>query len=224
MDVREIKDLTLDLARTGDRIEQIFQERRDASATLFRELLSAPNRGGPGPLVLRATAVPMTLQNIPEITSRQELWWRGNAFTMMIGSEKYPCGYPATEFNDLPRVRLRSLVADSSSHEGGGSRRLLRGDGLVEFSLVHPKRAPLQRGTVHRMYIGWLMSVVVGILAQINRLREDLAWDAVEFGLELEIHGPEPLTVRWTDTGHSEPRTIHSRLPLLFPQYSPNRI
>src|SRR4029450_2977427 len=35
MDVREIKDLTLDLARTGDRIEQVFQERRDAAATIF---------------------------------------------------------------------------------------------------------------------------------------------------------------------------------------------
>jgi predicted HTH transcriptional regulator len=70
MDVREIKDLTLDLARTGDRIEQIFQERRETAATMFHELMSAPDTGGPGPLLLRATGVPMTLQSIPDITSR----------------------------------------------------------------------------------------------------------------------------------------------------------
>jgi len=218
MDVREIKDLTLDLARTGDRIEQVFQERRDAAATIFRPLMSAPDKGGPGPLILRSTGVPMTIQSIPDITSRHELWWIGKAFTMMRGNVKYRCDYPAREFSGLPLVRLRSLVADSF---GRGSRRLVRGDGLVEFSLVLPKREPWQGGEKdHRMYITWLMSVLVGTLAQINKLREKLAWDAVEFGLELEIQSPEPLAVRWDDHGFSEVRTIYSRLPLLLPQYS----
>src|SRR5262245_33534096 len=43
MDVREIKDLTLDLARTGDRVEQIFQERRAVATTKFRQMIDAPH-------------------------------------------------------------------------------------------------------------------------------------------------------------------------------------
>jgi Putative DNA-binding domain len=215
MDVREIKDLTLELARTGDRIEQVFQERRDAAASIFRQLMLGPDKGGPGPLVLRSTGVPVTIQSIPDITSRHELWWIGKSFSIMRGNVKYECDYPAREFSDLPRVRLRSLVTDSS---GRGSRRLVRGDGLVEFLLVLSKHPPRQGGTTdHRVYIGWLMGVLVATLVQINKLR--LAWDAVEFGLELEIRSPEPLSVRWDD-GFSKGRTIESRLPLLLPQYS----
>jgi len=219
MDVREIKDLTLDLARTGDRIEQVFQERRDAAATIFRRLMSAQDKGGPGPLILRSTGVPMTIQSIPDITSRHELWWIGKAFTMMRDNVKYQCDYPAREFSGPPRVRLRSLESDPA--RGLASHRLVRGNGLVEFSLVHPKRPPRQDGTTdHRIYIAWLMSVLVGTLAQINKLREKLAWDAVEFGLELEIQSPEPLTVWWDDHAFSGSLTIYSRLPLLLPQYS----
>jgi hypothetical protein len=219
MDVREIKDLTLDLARTGDRIEQIFQERREAAAMRFGELTLAPNRGGPGPLVLRATGVPMTLQVVPDITSRDDLWWKGNGFTMMIGDQKYECNYPAREFRDLPQVRLRSLVTEPSDKEG--THRLVRGDGLVEFSLVLPRRAPLEHGPIgHRVYIGWLMGVLVGALAQTNKLRAQMAWDAVEFGLELEVLSPEPLALLWDDHGFSTGRTIHAPLPLLMPRYS----
>jgi hypothetical protein len=139
---------------------------------------------------------------------------------MMIGAEKYDCEYPAREFRDLPRVRLRSLVVDPSP-EARGSRRLVRGDGLVEFSFVLTKRQPRQSGTNdHRVYISWLMSVLVGTLAQINKLRANLAWDAVEYGVELEIHSPEPLNIKWDDRGFSEGRIIHSHLPLLLPQYS----
>jgi hypothetical protein len=219
MDVREIKDLTLDLARTGDRVERIFQERRDTATAAFSKLMSAPNKGGPGPLVLRATGVPMTVQNIPELTSHQELWWQGTAFTMMIGNQRYPCAYPAREYSERPRVGLRSLATEST-REVGGSQRLVRGDGLVEFCLVHPKRGPSYGATNSRVYIGWLMSVLVGTLAQINKLRANLAWDAIEFGLELEIHSPEPLIVRWDDHGFSGGWEIQSALPLRLPRYS----
>lgn len=219
MDVREIKDLTLELARTGDRIEQIFQGRRETAAKTFGELMSTPNTGGPGPLILRATAAPMTLQSIPDITSRPELWWTGGRFIMTIGTTPYECDYPAREFIDLPRVRLRSLVTDRSG-DAPGSHRLIQGDGLVEFSFVLVKRQPPRPGdTYHRMYVGWLMSILVGTLAQANKLRANLAWDAVEFALELGIYSPEPLSVRWDDHGFSEGRVIQSHLPLILPQY-----
>jgi hypothetical protein len=220
MDVREIKDLTLDLARTGDRVEQIFQERCDYAAKIFDELLSEKDimRGGPGPLILRATGVPMTVQSIPDITSRHELWWTGSKFVMMIGTEKYECDYPAREFIVAPQVRLRSLMGNVSGRVRG-SHRLLRGDGLVEFCFVLPKVPPPDYGSSdHRVYVSWLMSIVVGTLAQINKLRANLAWDALEFGLELEVRSPEPLFVRWDNSGLSQSQ-VRAPLPLLL-QYT----
>src|SRR5262249_46858069 len=103
-------------------------------------LKKQPDRGGPAPLLLRATAVPISKQSIPDITSRaNELWWSGRQFKMMIDGSEFDCPYPAREFGRLPELRLRSLVTGAPSDEEG-SHRLLRSDGLVEFSLVQPKQ------------------------------------------------------------------------------------
>jgi hypothetical protein len=72
MTVREIQDHTLNLARTGDRIESLFQERHDAASAQFKSL-----EQGESPLLLRVTAVPTTIQRITDLTLRNDLWWVG---------------------------------------------------------------------------------------------------------------------------------------------------
>jgi hypothetical protein len=139
---------------------------------------------------------------------------------MMVGYEEYECSYPAREFVHPPEIRLRSLVATSPRDEGG-SHRLLRGDGLVEFSLVYPKRDPLNSGAKDsRIYVGWLMCLLVGAIAQVHQIRTKLAWDGVEFGMEIEIQATPPLLVRWHDRGWSEGAEIRATVPLLLPRYS----
>jgi hypothetical protein len=221
MEVREIKDLTLELARTGDRIEQMFQERRIAATQLFGDLMAQPDRGGPGPLIIRVSAVPISQQSIPDITSRPDLWWKGRSFNMMVGEAEQRCDFPASEFAGAPEPRLRSLISDPLDDEAVASR-LLRGDGLVEFSLVMRKREPqAPRPNNHRLYVPWVIGLVVGTLAQVHQLRTKLAWDGVQFGLELEILSPPPLNVLWNDrTFSSGGREVKSVLPLLFPRYS----
>jgi hypothetical protein len=220
MDVREIRDVTLELARTGDRIERVFQERRDVSKSTFKTLVDGPDKEGPGPLIIRVSALPMASQMISNITSRQDLWWRGQGFTMMVGNVEYQCEYPAREFAHQPEIRLRSLVSDASP-EDGGSQRILRADGLVEFSLVHPRREPFAGGKgANRFYVGWIMSLLVGALAQLHQLRTSLAWDAVEFGMEIEIVGELPLALLWDDRGLSGGLRIKGGLPLILPRYS----
>jgi Putative DNA-binding domain len=220
MDVREIKDLTLELARTGDRIEQMFLERRAEMEKIFAELMKQPTRNGFDPLIARVTAAPISQQQIPDVTARDDLWWTGQEFKITIGDEGYECSYPAWEFARPPEVRLRSLIT-SSPRDESGSHRLLRGDGLVEFSLVHPKSEPRSSGARDsRIYVSWLMCILVGALAQVHQIRTKLAWDGVEFGMEIEIQATPPLSIRWDDYGWSERTQVKVPVPLLLPRYS----
>src|SRR5829696_4643685 len=58
MTAREIKDLTLDLAHTGTRVQELFEERRASTKELFERLLKV-RRPEPkaiaAPLVIRVT-------------------------------------------------------------------------------------------------------------------------------------------------------------------------
>lgn len=220
MDVREIKDITLELARTGDRVERVFRERQAATAASFSRLLSGESQNGTDPLVIRVTALPVLSQEISNLTSQTDLWWQGNGFTMLVGNEKYECGYPAREFNEQPEIRLRSLVLD---HDVGrrAIERLLRADGLVEFGMVLPKEPPYQGSATHsRIYIGWIIGLVVGTIAQVNKLQTKLAWDGIEFGLEIEIEASPPLVIKWNDRQFHSASVVKADFPLRLPRYS----
>jgi hypothetical protein len=221
MDVREIKDLTLDLARTGDRIEGLFQERRDAARERFLQLRSGWDQTTTRPpLLLRATAVPITRQHVPDITSRRDLWWTGGEFDMQVGSTPCPCSYPAREFAESPEIRLRALQREPDP-ASGGVQRLLRADRLVEFCFISHRREYTQNEEKdYVLHAGWLIGPIVGALCQVDHLRESLAWDAVEYGLEVEVWSATPLDLRLTDSRLSLLGAITDVKPLHLPQYS----
>ncbi|SIN97083.1 Putative DNA-binding domain-containing protein [Bradyrhizobium erythrophlei] len=221
MSVREITARTLDLARTGDRVEAVFAERHEVAARLYKTLLKdceGKLADAIMPLIVRVTAIPTMPQDIPDLTRRAELWWTGNGFSAVVDGTNYSCSYPARNFNQQPNVRLRSLVCDVDNGSEGPSR-LIRTDGLVEFSLIHPRREPIG-GSGSRVYIGWVISLVAGVVAQVERLRHRLAWDAVEYGLEIQIWSTPPLGVFWNDDGFSGGYTMKAELPLTLPRYS----
>jgi len=221
MTVREITDRTLDLARTGDRVEAMFAERHEVAARLYKSLLRNA-AGKPAdwimPQIIRVTAIPTVPQNIPNLTQRADLWWTGKRFSAVVDGSDYSCDYPARNFNQRPNVRLRSLVYDEDP-ESGGTSRLIQTGGLVEFSLIHPRREPI-RGSDTRVYIGWVISLVAGVVAQVERLRSRLAWDAVEYGLEIQILSTAPLGVFWNDDGFGGGYKMKAELPLTLPRYS----
>jgi hypothetical protein len=221
MSVREITDRTLELARTGDRIEAVFAQRRELGAEVYKTLMrdaAGNDADGVMPLLVRVTALPISPQNIPNLTQRDDLWWIGKGFSATVDGNNYPCPYPARNFNQQPNVRLRSLVC-TEDPQSGGVCRLIRNDGLVEISLIHPKRSAI-RGSDSRIYIGWLISLVAGVVAQVNLIRTRLAWDAVEYGLEIQISSMAPLGVFWNDDGFSGGYRLKAELPLSLPRYS----
>jgi hypothetical protein len=219
MAVREIKDATLELARTGDRLEQLFSERSAGARELFSALAREPDKGAP-PLLMRVSGLPTTPQNISRITSRPDLWWRGGSFTMTIDGHPLPCPYPAREYDQPPRIRLRSFEIDDRS-SAPRTQRLVRGDGLVEFSFVRPTREPIEHwGANSPLYVGWLLSLVVGTISQIEHLRQHLAWDGVDFGLQIEIWSAGPIAVVLSDKFVMESNSLPEARPFAMPRYS----
>lgn len=220
MSVREIKDLTLDLARAGDRVEAILAERTALASSRYSALMNnAQSKQTPGvmPLRVRVTAIPTSPQHIPDITGRHDLWWSGKRFSAKIDEQDFDCGYPARVWTETAQVRLRSLISGESL-DHASTPRLIRSDGLVEFSLIHPEREPI-RGSDSRVYLGWIISLVAGVIAQVNHMRERLAWDAVAYGLEVEVWASRPLGVFWNDQSYNS-YTMRADLPLRLPRYS----
>lgn len=220
MDVREIKDVTLELARTGDRVATILEERHEAARSQFAKLEKADIGHELSPLVIRATAAPTTPQEIENLTSRRDLWWRGGGFEMFVGTDPYRCDYPAREFDRSPNIRLRALESENDPTDGG-PYRLLRADGLVEFTLIHPKQDTSRPGerVQNRIYVAWVVGLVAGVLAQLEHLRARVAWDAVTFGLEIEIWSEGSLDLRWDDRSLSSRKTLPQAAPLRMPRY-----
>jgi len=58
------------------------------------------------------------------------------------------------------------------------------------------------------------------VVAQVNLIRTRLAWDAVEYGLEIQISSMAPLGVFWNDDGFSGGYRLKAELPLSLPRYS----
>jgi hypothetical protein len=220
MNVREIKDHTLDSTRSADRLENAFSERRSNASRHYDALLKHAQGKEPGipPLVLRVTAIPTTPQFIPDLTRRQDLWWKGRGFKLKVGDGEVECGYPLRDSAYPPKNRLRALVSDSDPTDDTVPR-LVRADGAVEFLICHHLRQDARHGTGPRVYLGWLISLVVGVVCQVEHLRKRLAWDAVEFGLEVEIWSAAPLSVTWTDRDFRG-ATMRDELPLTLPRYS----
>ena len=65
-------------------------------------------------------------------------------------------------------------------------------------------------------------SLVAGVAAQVERLRHRLAWDAVEYRLEIQVWSMPPLALFWNDDGFRDGYTMKAELPLTLPRYSLN--
>lgn len=215
MDVREIKSLTLELARSDERLEVAFQNRRKVARAKFKAI-SFPQVSDPAsPLVARVSALPTLAENIEDLTKREELWWRGGPFALQFDAEpKYDISFPAREFTRMPRINLRSFV-----FEGDSLTRALHANGLVEAILAMRPRGGSGGDNATVVYVGWLLSLLVGALAQIEHLRRHLGWDTVEYGLEVDLWAIGPIHLLW-DNSLEFDLVRSAAVPLVLPMYS----
>lgn len=218
MDVREIKSLTLELARSGDRVQEVFDDRRRAARERFNELPRRKSEAESPPLLLRASAFPTLAMEIDGLTTKPELWWQGGGFNLQFEKgDLYECSHPARCFQHPPRIQLRSLVGEADRFT-----RVLRDDGLSEATLSIAPRPTQSSSAEGRVFVSWIVGLLVGTLAQVEHLRRRVGWDTVEFGLEVELWCSDAVHLLWQDMGLALRVGYDPRLavPLRFPLYS----
>ncbi|MCJ2136197.1 ATP-binding protein [Methylobacterium sp. J-026] len=190
MDVREIKDLTLSLARFGDSIERMFAEREAASDAWWQRTQAISTAGNKAPIQVRATAVPLVAHQVAYLTSRPELWWRGQPFKITIDGQEMRSTYPSLDYAQDPKPRLRSLtLAPDSQERQRFFHRVLRSDGLIEFFLSHARYEKGGSDYGSDIYFDWIAQLIAGTLCQIEHLRKHTGSDNLPYGIELELRG-----------------------------------
>ncbi|WP_081738731.1 AlbA family DNA-binding domain-containing protein [Mesorhizobium ciceri] len=199
MDVREIRDRFLELARTGDAIEGKFRSRVGAHRRRFDALASSDRTGETHFTGLTVTAIPLNSWNIGALTDKENqkrLWWTGGPFAIRQGGTEvaYPIHFPADRFASGSEIGLRSLRG-----QPGDVERLLTSDGVVEFSVFvaeSPGRGKTFQGT-GSLFLDWVVALMAGTIAQVDHLRTSFARDAAEFGLQMIISSNLELSPRW---------------------------
>ncbi len=158
MDVREIKDLTLELARTGDKLETSFAESRDLAEGKWQTAERQTVDGNRGPFLIRVTGLPTISTQIPDITKRRDLWWIGKIFRITVADDELTSDHPSRMFDGYPRPRLRAFEMLPDKDAEQRLYRTLRGDGLVEFTLTHTRFNSQRSQFGTHIYFDWSLS------------------------------------------------------------------
>jgi hypothetical protein len=109
--------------------------------------------------------------------------WDGRAFEITSAGERWGGEYPSRYLP--PSVRLRGFEVRSGSGSGG-VERFLRDDGLVEFCMFRVRDAArTSENGKTQIYLKWILELVAGSILQIEHLKKNLAWDAVEYGIDI---------------------------------------
>lgn len=218
MTAREVRDLSLELARAGDRIEGVMNDRHLLSLQRFDRIdrSKSPATDVP-PLLLRVTAMPVSGRKVEGLTERGELWWRGQGFIVKESGKDYRCDYPARYFDSNPSVRLRSFK-DSNVNVSEGVERILNDRGLIEFKLVRGPRSGADGHSYSRIYIGWVLCLFVAAISQAEQMKRLLGWEAETFAIDVEAISEGPVYLRWKDDWLEDGRAIECE-PLMLPRY-----
>jgi len=173
MTMREIQDLTLDLARGAERLEGKFVER----AALFEEWVrtSATEVGA-----FRITAMPlagfpgvseiMTQGRVPGIQGRSR-------HNVMIDSATVEC-------TSLPQGAIRPIVRGFRLHAQDDSTRTdVLSSGLVDMWSRHP---PVEG---KHFYVHWMLGSYLFVLSLIESFRTITNSPDFEFALEFSLSG-----------------------------------
>ncbi|CDX20125.1 hypothetical protein MPLB_1820035 [Mesorhizobium sp. ORS 3324] len=151
-------------------------------------------------MAVRVTAFPVSKLSISNLTERPNLWWVGGEHQAVVDQSDLRLGYPARRFAEAPEIALRSF---QSGDEQFG--RLLTSDGLIEARVIDVKQPAFGKALpeYQTLYLGWLISLVCGVLAQIEHLRRSLANDGAEFAMQVDVEGDAEISLAWGDYGGS---------------------
>jgi hypothetical protein len=172
MTMREIQDLTIDLARGAERVDAIFRER----AARFAEWLQrATGENG----TCRITAVPLgNFPGLPRFSGDP------TAFPIPPGFRAHYGGADV----ELHRFRVmggRPIVRGVRKYENDDSVRME----IFEFGLIDLwyRHQPTERG--NHFFIGWLLGAYLAVLHVIDIARSMASVPDWEFAIEFALDG-----------------------------------
>jgi hypothetical protein len=210
MDVREIRDSVLATARRADVVDLYFQSRRAADVDTLQQELKRGGAVDDHALLIRVSAFPSVEIDIGNIVSRRnDLWWSGGEHNAAVDHTSLRIGYPAREFQNAPRPALRALQLIEQHEDGGRFWRSLSSQAAVEAGLISVRSSSDSQGRGSGravLYLPWVVSLICGVLAQIQHLRTRLALGNAEFGVQLAIEATTPQVVAWQDAIYGSTR------------------
>ena len=200
--MREIQDMTLNVARGLDRIDKMLAKRADDFEDEFNEVLKPYDAYG-----LRATAIPVDdiiyLDNVlpahstnPELNTNWKKVRRSNdEMTLEVDHIELPIFW---------RPMLRAARADSSDHfvnkrvipfskRDSNLYKELHCDGLVEIGFIDSRRTLDE----NKIYLNPHVPVVLlaNLLVQVNRVRQQSGIPAMEYAVEVQLLVKTPIVV-----------------------------
>ncbi len=194
MTAREIRDMSLQLARSGDQYERLSGALRSESHHRFSTLAAA---NPPSPeqwdrLGLRSAAIPVTEMDLQDLTQRHSYFWRQNRIIATAGGEPFGMDYPTSEYGREPDTRLRTL--QQPMYGDDELFRKLYANGACVFELLRSTQ-PARRPGMQPIYAGWCIALMAGTIAQAEWVKNVSGNDSMTFGLEFEIISERPLAL-----------------------------
>ncbi len=177
MTMREIQDLTLDLARGADRLERVFLGRASAFNDWLRS--SAVEHGD-----FRVTAVPLApLPQIVRVSDQPEVPFRAAHRALWDGAAEQVLEVPMRTFRTRPILRGERRSGDDE--ERFAFQLDVLDSGVVDF-WFRRLFAPEQQ--IH-LHIGAMLAAYLGVLQLTDWLRGLAGAPEWEFAIELELNG-----------------------------------
>lgn len=219
MTMREIQDMTLNVARGVAGIEKIYDARRTGFTDWGRR--SDVSVG------FRVTAVPLTpMPDVGRIFDRRELYPHVRTIKATIGKVAIDLGLFIGDTSERPIVRG---VACSGDNGRSGYRCELHQEGMVDLwfnSRPHKNiaNAPAEQIGM-KLYHSWVLGGLANVLLIVDKHRAATGAPDIEYGIEVEIArfpeaGSTPITYGGLSDTYSSDRYALTDLPVIFPRLS----
>jgi hypothetical protein len=179
MTMREIQDMTLNVARGLAGLDATFKQRRDAFHEWAGNQMNA--------VAYRVTALPLVdLPDPGRIFGKQDVFAVHREFKATVGSRTFDLPMPIGNLSERPRLRG---VARSGDHGSGAFLWELYQSGLTDLWISARPWNPLGRTgpTSFTLYHTEILGAVANSLSVLNHYREYIGVPDAEYGMEFEM-------------------------------------
>ncbi|WP_301103413.1 ATP-binding protein [Propionivibrio sp.] len=211
MDMRQIQDMTLNVARGNERIEETFLKRREDFEDWATSKVDAA--------FIRVTALPVsTLPNIPRIHKNNELYLFSPYCEVELhgtpyhASMRYDCGADVAILRGSRRYNDNSSIA---------FRYDMLQDGLVDFwcSVAACESRPNDPYKL-KLWHDLVLSGIAAVFKGAEKLKEGAGAPDTEYVMDVEIfsHNRRPVEYQPLGDGFSRQQHVLKNLPLFLPK------